>query len=1013
MRRDTWRGRPAQKFSLAALSVGALVPYFGVARAQIPPPISEDAVVEVVVTGSRIPIPNDVAISPVTEISSALIERTGVTRIEDLLNSLPQVFADQGSAVSNGADGTAAVNLRGFGSGRTLVLVNGRRLGPGDPEGGSQSDLNEIPAELINSIEILTGGASSVYGADAVAGVVNFKLIDHFEGFKVTANYGSYNHTNDNPQGVNDAIVGANDALAPKHVDTGFTKDLSFLAGLDTPDGKGNGMFYATYRNVAAVLQSQYSYSACALASGYLTGNNANGGKFQCFGSETSYPGLFQTVDPDTGMTGPKQTIGPHGNLIPFTPADTYNFGPTNYFQRPDERYTGGALLHYTFNEHATTYSEIQYMRDRTIAQIAPSGAFSGNGIDTVNCNDPELSPSMISNWCGGSTAGNATLFIGRRNIEGGPRIDDIEHTSWRVVIGARGAIDDAWQYDASAQYSNVHRVEATYNDVSIKNVTNALSVVGYNSATGIVGGAGSVPTCTSALPASFSGAYPNAGSDASCVPWNIFQAGGVNAKALNYIAASLSDRGEVTQQILTTNFTGDLGKYGARIPTASEGVKVNLGAEWREVKSSFNPDLEFQTGDAEGGNGPVLPVSGATIAREVFAESHVPILSDQLLAKSLNFDTGYRFSSYGAGFDTNTYKFGLEWTPVRDFRLRGSWSRAVRAPNVAERFGSQSVTADGATDPCAGTTPAFSQAQCGRTGVTAARYGNIAPSATELYNGLVGGNPQLQSETATTMSFGVGWSPSSLKGFRVQTDYYEIRIEGVIQQIGADTILQQCLANDLFCNLVHRDAFGSLWLTPQGYTVDILTNEGELEQRGIDADLGYDFAAGKYGDVVLNSVGTYMISDVTEPIQGIATTGYDCAGYYGAICGPPRPKWRQTSRLTWEIPWHKLEVALAWRYFGPVRLDSTSSNPNLALSALINGGISNTDARLSSRSYVDLSAALELTKVVSLRAGINNIFDKDPPVVGSDDASANGNTFPQIYDSLGRYIFATVIARF
>jgi outer membrane receptor protein involved in Fe transport len=985
--------------------------YGQVANGQTPSPISEDVVAEVVVTGSRIPIPNDVAISPVTEISSALIARTGVTRIEDLLNSLPQVAADQGSTVSNGADGTAAVNLRGFGSGRTLVLVNGRRLGPGDPEGGSQSDLNEIPAELISSIEILTGGASSVYGADAVAGVVNFKLIDHFEGFQVTANYGLYNHTNDNPQGVNDAIISENFALAPTHVDTGFTKDVSLLAGLDTPDGKGNGMFYATYRDIAAVLQSQYSYSACNLASGYL-GQNGTGGKFQCFGSGTSYPGLFRTIDPDSGTTGPEQTIGPHGNLIPFTPADTYNPTPTNYFQRPDERYTGGAFLHYAFNEHATTYSEIQYMKDRTVAQIAPSGAFFGTSIDTVNCNDPELSPSMISNWCGGSTAGNASLLIGRRNVEGGPRIDDIEHTSWRSVIGTRGAIDDAWQYDASGQYSNVHRAEALYNDVSISKVINALSVVPYNSATGMVGGAGSVPTCTSALPGSFSGRYPNAGSDASCVPWNIFQTGGVNAKALNYIAASVSDRGEVSQQILTTNFTGDLGKYGARIPMATEGVKVNLGAEWREVKSSFNPDLEFQNGDVESQNA-VLPVSGAIFAREVFSESHVPIISDQPLAKSLNFDTGYRFSSYGAGFNTNTYKFGLEWTPASDFRLRGSWSRAVRAPNIAERFGSQSVIPDGATDPCAGATPAFSQAQCARTGVTASQYGNIAPSANFTYNGLVGGNPQVQSETATTVSFGIGWNPSSLKGFRVQTDYYEIRIEGVIQQIGADAILQQCVANDLFCNLVHRDKYGSLWLTPQGYTVDILTNEGELEQRGIDTDLGYDFAVGRFGEVMLTSVGTYMISNVTEPIQGIATTSYDCAGYYGAICGQPRPRWRQTSRLTWEIPWRKLEVALAWRYFGPVRLDSTSSNPNLAESAVINGGISNTDARLSSRSYIDLSAALQLTKVISLRAGVNNLLDKDPPVIGADDAPANGNTFPQIYDSLGRYIFGTVIARF
>src|ERR1700722_6501492 len=1014
MRRDSWRRHPAQFFALVALGIGALVVDLGVASGQTPPPISEDSVVaEVVVTGSRIPIPNDVAISPVTEINSTLIERTGVTRIEDLLNSLPQVFADQGSTVSNGADGTAAVNLHGFGSGRTLVLVNGRRLGPGDPEGGSQSDLNQIPVELINSVEILTGGASSVYGTDAGAGVVNFKLIDHFEGLKVTANYGFYNHTNDNTEGVNDAIVGENFTLAPTHVDTGFTKDLSLLAGLDTPDGKGNGMFYATYRDIAAVLQSQYSYSACNLTSGYLVGQSANGGQFQCIGSPTSYPGLFKTIDLDSGATGPAQTIGPHGNLIPYSTADSYNSTPTNYFQRPDKRYTGGALLHYTFNEHATAYSEIQYMNDRTIAQIAPSGAFFGTSMDTVNCKDPELSPSMIKNWCGGSTAGSASLLIGRRNIEGVPRIDDIEHTSWRVVIGTRGTIDDAWQYDASGQYSNVHRVEAIYNDMSIMKVVNALSVVGYNSATGIVGGAGAVSTCTSALPGSFSGIYPNAGSDLSCVPWNIFQTGGVNAKALNYIAASVSDCGEVGQQILSTNFTGDLGKYGARLPTAAEGVKVNLGAEWREVKSSFKPDLEFQNGDVEAQNGAVLPVSGAIIAREVFAESHVPIISDQPLAKSLNFDTGYRFSSYGAGFNTNTYKFGLEWTPATDFRLRGSWSRAVRAPNIAERFASQSVAADGATDPCAGATPAFSQAQCARTGVTATQYGNIAPSATQVYNGLTGGNPQLQSETATTASFGIGWNPSSLKGFRVQTDYYDIRIEGVIQQIGADTILQECVANDLFCNLVHRDHFGSLWLTPQGYTIDILTNEGELEQRGIDADLGYDFAVGRLGEVMLSSVGTYMISDVTEPIQGIATTSYDCAGYYGAICGPPRPRWRQTSRLTWQIPWRNVEVALAWRYFGPVRLDSTSSNPNLAESAAINGGISNTDARLSSRSYIDLSAALQLTKIISLRAGINNLLKKDPPIMGGDDPPANGNTFPQIYDSLGRYIFGTVIARF
>jgi outer membrane receptor protein involved in Fe transport len=1002
--------------ALVALGARALAVCCGVAHAQTPPPISEDAIVEVVVTGSRIPIANDVAISPVTEVSSAIIEQTGVTRIEDLLNSLPQVFADQGSTVSNGADGTAAVNLRGFGAGRTLVLVNGRRLGPGDPQGGGQSDLNEIPVELINSIEILTGGASSVYGADAVAGVVNFKLIDHFQGVKVTANYGFYNHTNENTEGVNDAISSANFPLAPTHVNTGNMKDLSILAGLDAPDGKGNATFYATYRNEGAVLQSHYSYSACALAPGYLAGPNANGGKLQCAGSLTAYPGNFATVDPASGQLGPMQALGPHGDLIPFSNADLYNFGPLNYFQRPDERYTGGALLHYEFNEHATAYSETQFMKDRTVAQIAPSGVFFGAAAYPINCNNPELSVSMIANWCGGSTAGNALLLIGRRDVESGGRLDDIEHTSWREVVGARGKLDDVWQYDVSAQYSNVHRSEELYNDLSINKVNNALSVVNYNSSTGTVGGAGGAPACTSALPGSFNNVYPNAGTDASCVPWNIFQIGGVNSKPSTYLQALLTSQGEVTQQILATNFTGDLGKYGVQVPAATAGVKVNVGAEWREVKSSYDPNLEYQTGDAEGIGTPILPVSGAIVAREAFAEAHVPIVSERPWAKSLNFDTGYRFSNYGPGFNTNTYKFGLEWTPVRDFRLRSSWSRAVRAPNVGERFSSQSVAGDGGTDPCSGSKPQYSSALCARTGVTPAEYGNISPSPTETYNGLTGSNPLLQPETATTVSFGAGWNPSSLRGFRAQADYYDIRIVNVIQQIGADTILRQCLTSDLFCNLIRRDQFGSLWLTPHGYVVDTLANVGELEQKGIDADLSYDFAAGSYGEVLLSLVGTYLIDDVTEPIQALASSRYDCAGYYGTICAQPKFKWRHTSRITWETPWRKLQVSLAWRYFGPVTLDALSSNPNLAAPAgltVANGGISNTDARLSSRSYIDVSAALQLSGAVAFRVGINNLLDKDPPVIGDADGAFNGNTYPQIYDSLGRYIFGTLIARF
>lgn len=1006
---------------LRSVALGGLVATasLGPVGAQTLPSVGPGVLADVVVTGSRIPTPAGTTISPVYTVDATLIQQSGVTRIEDLLNSLPQVTADQGANAVITSDGTAAVNLRGFGSQRTLVLVNGRRLGPGDPGGGNQSDLNAIPAELVERIEVLTGGASTVYGADAVAGVVNFKLLDHFDGVKLRVNYDLYSHSNDNIEGVVDALnswnasTGSQYPAAPEHANLGATKTLSLLAGMNTPDGNGNATFYATYRGAAAVLQSQYSYTACPLASGYL-GPGGTDGKFQCAGSSTGYPGAFWALNTQTGqLIGGKQTIGAAGLLLPFTSANFYNYDQTFYFQRPDERYMGGGFLHYDLNEHAIAFAEMQYMRDRTNAQIAPSALFFGTSLFNVNCNNPELSASMISTWCGGSTAGDAALFIGRRNVEGGGRRTDYEHTSWRLVVGIRGRIDDAWQYDVSGQFSTVHLNEAFYNDLSLSRVNNALNVVNYNAATGATGVDG-IATCTSALPASLSGTYPNAGSDPGCVPFNIFRIGSVSSRALDYLAIAESSQGTAVQQILGANVTGDLGMYGVRVPTAKAGVKVNVGVEWREVRSAYHPDLEEQSGDGAGFGAPVLPVAGGVIARELFTEVQVPLMDARWLAKSLNLEMGYRFSRYALGYDTNTYKFGLDWAPAQDIRFRGSWSRAVRAPNVSDLYSARLIGGDGSTDPCSGTTPQYSLALCERTGVLPAQYGNIAASPDSGYNGLTGGNPQLRPETATTTSFGIGWSPASVPGLRLQVDYYDIEIVDVIQTIGADTILQQCLDLDLFCNLIHRDAFGSLWLSTNGYVSDVNANVGTTNQKGVDLDASYRFDAGAYGRVLTNVIGTYVHDFVDATRQDIPQTRSDCAGFYGPLCGPPTFRWRHTGRVTWETPWRSLELSLAWRYFAPVLVNWLSPNPNLAASpgsTVANGGISNTDVRLSSRSYFDFSAAAQLTDRVTCRVGVNNLLDKDPPVVGASDAGAN--VFPQIYDSLGRYVFATISARF
>jgi len=994
-----------------ALTGGTFAASLGAAQAQEQAaPAASGELQEVVVTGSRIAVPNQVSISPVTFVSALDIEQTGATRVEDILNQLPQVFADQSSAISNGSNGTATVNLRGLNAKRTLVLVDGDRLGYGDPRsGGAGSDINLIPTALIDSVEVLTGGASSVYGADAVAGVVNFKLNDHFEGVKLVANAGIYQHKNGNDGNMQtdladfNASTGNDFAPAPSHVTTGASKDLTFIAGLNSADGNGNATFYASYRNIAAVLQSKYSQSACTAQSGYATGN----GQFTCSGSSTAYPGRFlNTSDPN----GVDQTIGPNGTLIPFTDGSRYNYGPLNYYQRPDEQYTAGAFLHYEFNEHATVYSQTMFMDDRTIAQIAPSGAFFGDAY-TVNCSNPFLSSSELTAWCGGSTAGFTNgLLIGRRNVEGGNRQDDLEHTDWREVIGVKGKIDETWNYDTSFQYGIVNLAETYYNDVSSSKINYALDVV--STPTG--------PQCA------VTATNPTFGPAYGCVPWNIFQLGGVTPAATAYIDTPGLIRGKITQTIVNANVTGDLGNYGIQLPTANSGLKVNLGLEYRDEKSFTIPDAEYQSGDLAGQGAYTPPISGGIVSRDAFIEARMPLVEDKPFAKALDTDISYRYSDYSLGFKTNTFSLGLDWSPVQDVRLRGSFSRAVRAPNIVELFNPQSVGLDGNTDPCSGTAPTYSAAQCARTGVTAAEYGHVITNTSAQYNGLTGGNPDLSPETALTTSIGIGFTPSFIPNFRAQVDYYDIKIENVIETIGADTILQECLTSDLFCSDVHRGAGGTLWLGPSGYVVDALANVGQLHEKGVDVDLSYAFDMGAMGKLRSNFVGTWINMYEVTPIASNGGTAYNCAGYYGTSCssntsgaGTPVFRWRHTLRTTWSTPWDGMDVSLAWRYLAPTQLEQLSYNPNIGAAAgatIANGGISNTDARIASYSYFDLTASLKVGEKASLRLGVNNILDKAPPVIGTTDlpsTTGNGNTFPGVYDSLGRYFFGQFEVQF
>jgi len=1023
--RSNTRLQSAVRFALA----GGAVTAAAMAQAQQKAPDADSSLGDVVVTGTRIAVPNEVSISPVIAVTADQIQASGATRIEDLMNSLPQVFAGQNANVSNGSDGTATLNLRGLGSGRTLVLVNGRRLGPGDPGGGSAADLNQIPAELVEKVDVLTGGASSVYGADAVAGVVNFQLNSHFEGLKIEGNYGMYQHHQDNIQGVGtnladwNAAAGTSFPAPPANVNEGQTKNASIVFGFNTADGKGNVTTYATYRKVAAVLQSQYDYSACTLFSGYTGGSYDTGGKFGgCGGSSTSYPGGFRQVNPATGAyrdfmgydanggeiwaRNYKSTIDFSNNTLRrFKSSDYYNYGPLNFYQRPDQRWTAGAFTHYEFNEHADVYSEVQYMNDRSVSQIAPSGTFNANF--NLSCENPYLSQAMLDKWCGGtSNTRPLELLVGRRNVEGGGRQSDMEHTSFRAVIGSRGKIDDAWNYDVYAQTGITQLAETYEHDLSLSRLNKALDVVLDPSGNAV---------CRSVLN----------GTDPTCVPYNIFQQGKVTQEALNYIQIPLLLRGEVDQYIVSGNVTGDLTKYGVKLPTAADGAKVNIGVEWRQLKSATDPDAAYQAGEAAGQGSPTKPVGGTIASREAFFEARVPLIDDKPFAKSLAFDTGYRYSDYSLGFQTSTYKFGLEWAPSSDIRFRSSFARAVRAPNVGELYSAVIVGLDGATDPCSGAAPQFTAQQCAATGLDPSLYGQVDNNPASQYNGQVGGNVNLKPETATTKSFGVGLTPSFIPNLRVQVDYYDIDIKDVIGTIGADNILSLCLKQNQYCDRIHRDVNGSLWLTQSGYVIDTLANTGALKETGYDFDVSYSFNLGKYGKLRAGYIATMLSKFETAPIASLPELTYDCVGLYGTHCGTPNPKFRSTAHVTWATPWSGLDVTLSWRHFDKVMLDTLSSNTAvlrataaIGLSnaeALSQGIVSSTDAYLGAREYIDLSASFDLGKGLSMRVGANNLLDKSPPIFGSSNCASgcNGNTFASVYDVLGRYVFATITAQF
>ncbi len=1039
--------------ALAAVSAGSALAQAAPAPAAAPAQTAQNgtAVQEFVVTGSRIPRPNLTSVSPITTVNSQDIKLQGTTNVEDLINNLPQAFADFGQFESNGSTGTATVDLRGLGNTRTLVLIDGKRVQPGDPT-VPVADLNFIPPSLIERVEVLTGGASAVYGSDAVAGVVNFIMKHNFEGIQIDAETSIGEHGNSNQQVRAANNFGHNSFGFPSidfpngSVWTGNRNTVTITGGANSPDDKGNVEFYMSYTSIQPVLESKYDWSTCGLST-----NNTNTLQQYCGGSSTDATGRLifnrrtSNISPFKGANFNVTGTPISGVLPPFADSQLYNFAPLNYIQRPDTRYTAGEFSHYEINPMFDIYSSFMFMDDQTVAQIAPSGSFYGDNNYTIPCDDPLLSAAQANTLCGAlaGTPVDSSALIGRRNVEGTGRVSDIEHEDYRLVLGSKGDLGSGWNYDFSGQYGKSMLTDVEEGYFLNSKLLNALDVVPVLNGVRVpLGTPGAVATCVSALAG---------GPDGQCVPYNLWSAGGVTPAQTAYLSGTGINTGYTTEQVVTGSVAGDLGQYGFKSPYAAEGVGISLGAEYRREYLQTSFDAAIQGGDLAGSGGSIPDTNGSQTDKDIFGELRVPLLQHMTGAEDVTLEAGYRYSNYTSGGGNSTYKVGLDWQIVPDLRLRGSYERAVRAPNVQELFLPVAPGLVVGTDPCGGSNPSFTAAQCANTFQT--NFPNL--TVAQILSGHhVRGQPCRPDQPYPGSGAGL-WKhhPVHLRSvrrafgrqsgteagdrqdlvgrLRLHADLHARVLPdgGLLQHRRGQRHRRGAAQPDLrsvrragnagYCDLISRynvNNYGIFGGLGQGSVFTQTQNVGSLKTSGIDFQADYrvalsDWHMPDYGSLDFNFQGTWVDNLTTN----ILTETYNCAGLYGTTCGTPTPKWRHQFRISWNTPWN-LTLSANWRFISGTSLDfNTNQTP------LQNGftDILPTDAHIPDFSYFDLAFTYKLKDRYTFRGGVNNIFDRTPPLLDTNSFGISGppfgnaNTYPQVFDPLGRVFFLGLTADF
>ncbi len=942
----------------------------------------------IVVTGSRISNPNLELSSPVGVVTSEELELRQTNTAEQFLRELPSAIPSTGSAVNNGNGGSSFVNLRGIGSQRNLVLLDGRRFVPADTTG--RVDLNSIPLAVIERTDVLTGGATTTYGADAISGVINFITKRDFAGVELN---------------VSEQITEEGDGNV-------FRTDLTIGANFD--DGRGNVVLSLGYQDQDAVFQGDRSFGEFNVSS--FSG--------QAGGSSNAIPAVI--VGPIPGGFG---QIAPDGQTVLSGVFDRpFNFNPFNIFQTPFERFNIFGSGRYEINENVELYSQAAFSKQTVETIIAPGGSFFNNY--DINLNNPTIPNGIANQFCTGlgltaaqCTAGRNTPFgptladgspnpdfvnintqVRRRTIEAGTRNSSYTSTLFNMVVGARGDITDNIRYDVSATYGESERIQTQTGFARRSRLDDSLYALPDG-------------TCIS--------------GNAGCAPINLFGLEGDlgSQAAIDYVF-SLTQQVITKTSIATVNgsITGDLGFGIAETP-----IQFAVGGEYRSFTASRVSDDASKTPGAVVGAGGAAPdIFGEYDVYDAFGELSIPIFEGESFAESLSIDLGARYSDYSTAGTEFTWKAGGAWEVVPGLTFRGNYQRSSRAPNIGELFAPVSTGLSNlANDPCQGpVAPTGSllaacllQVPAGSPGAAAVQNGTVLPPAAGQINITAGGNPLLGTETAKTWTVGVAFQPDAIPGLSVTVDYFNIKVTEAVSAPTVGDAIAACFGAPSGTNPFCGSAFISRNPNTGGLDGDPSNTKGLVLQQsnlGTIATDGVDLSI-RYSTDLTDNIGLAMSFDGTWTNKNTfqATPiglNRECVGFYSVNCGSPQSEFAfsQRTSLTFEEDY---TLSLRWRYLSALEQEPQDIIDNGAAFIGTSPLFGEVDfTQIPAESYFDLSFQWDVNENVLFTLTAQNLFDNKPAVVGSDIGSTSfnsGNVYPSSYDTLGRRYGASVKFKF